>query len=190
MKGLRLILNIVLGLAVLGLIYTLVFTIKEPIDFEDEKAKRISALEYKLDKIRQSQMAYKNLYEEYAGTWDTLITVVKNDSFVVEKVIGNPDDSTVVTKREKVSIAILDSLFAGSTDQVDSLPYVPNVDGGIKFDLQADTIMRNQVIIPAFEVSVPYTDAFQGMVKKYYATKLEEAFKVGSITEGHTNISY
>lgn len=189
MKGLKLALNVVLGLAVLGLIYLLVNTVKEPIDFENEKAKRISALEYKLDKIRQSQIAYKNLYTEYASTWDTLITVVKNDSFQVSKVIGNPDDSTVVTKTEIIKVSILDSLFAGNSSTADSLPYVPNV-AEIKFDIQADTIMRNQVIIPAFEVSVPYTDAFKGLLKKYYATKVGEAFKVGSIKEGHTNISY
>ena len=189
MKGLKMGLNIVLLLIVGYLLYTLVNTVKEPIDFEVEKEKRIEALTSKLETIRASQIAFKNLYTEYASDWDTLVTVVKNDSFQVAKVIGNPDDSTVVTKTEIIKIAILDSLFGGNTVQADSLPYVPNVNG-IKFDIQADTIMRNQVIIPAFEVSVPYTDAFQGMIKKYYATKLTEAFKVGSIEDGHTNISY
>ncbi len=189
MKGLKIGLNIVLLLIVAYLTYTLVLTVKEPIEFESQKAIRNDALISKLEKIRQSQTAFKNLYTEYASDWDTLVTVVKNDSFIVSKVIGNPDDSTVVTKTEEIKISILDSLFAGRTSSADSLPFVPNT-SGVKFDLQADTIMRSGVIIPAFEASVPYTDAYQGLLKKYYATKIGQAFKVGSIKEGHTNISY
>ncbi|MGB0931154.1 MAG: hypothetical protein ACPGVB_10280 [Chitinophagales bacterium] len=189
MKGLKIGLNVVLLLIVAFLTFTLVNTVKEPIDFENEKTRRNDALVSKLEKIRQSQTAYKNLYKEYASKWDTLVTVVKNDSFEVSKVIGNPDDSTVVTKVEIIKISILDSLFAGKTSAADSLPFVPNT-AGTTFDLQADTIVRNGVTIPAFEASVPYTDAYTGLKKKYYAQKIGDAFKVGSIKEGHTNISY
>ncbi|MEZ4884256.1 MAG: hypothetical protein R3E32_05905 [Chitinophagales bacterium] len=189
MNGLKIGLNIALLLIVAYLSYALVNTVKEPIDFENEKVRRNEDLISKLEKIRQSQTAFKDLYTEYASDWDTLVTVVKNDSFQVTKIIGNPDDTTIVTKKEIIKISILDSLFAGRTSMADSLPFVPNTNG-IKFDIQADTIVRSGVTIPAFEVSVPYTDAYNGLQKKYYAQKVGEAFKVGSIKEGHTNISY
>ena len=189
MKGLKIGLNIVLLLIVAFLTFTLVNTIKEPIDFENEKTRRTDAVVAQLEKIRQSQTAFKNLYTEYAKKFDTLITVVKNDSFEVSKVIGNPDDTTVVTRTEVIKISILDSLFDGKAAAADSLRFVPYANG-VEFDLQADTITRSGVTIPAFEASVPYTDVFVGLKKKYYAQKIGEAFKVGSVTEGHTNISY
>ncbi len=189
MKGLKIGLNIVLLIIVAFLTLALVNTVKEPIDFENEKTKRTDAVVSQLEKIRQSQTAYKNLYTKYASEWDTLVTVVKNDSFIVSKVIGNPDDTTIVTRTEIIKISILDSLFAGKTSAADSLPFVPYTNG-IKFHIQADTIARSGVTIPAFEVSVPYTDVFNGLKKKYYVQKIGEAFKVGSISEGHTNISY
>ena len=182
----RLILNLLLAVAVLFMGFKLYKTIEEPIVFEKQKKVRDAANIEKLTKIRSSQIAYKTLYGKYAADFDTLLTVIKSDSFDVVKRIGDPNDSTIVVRTEIFKHALLDSLFKGNKTEVDSLPYIPFTKPPQKYDIQADIITKNEVEIPAFEVSAPYKVVYNGMVKRYYADKLNENMQVGSMKDGTT----
>lgn len=187
MNALRYILSVILLAAVCVLGYYLYKAVEEPITFETARVERDAATVVKLKKIRDSQIAFKLLHGTYAPNFDTLITVIKSDSFSVVKQIGDPNDSTKVVKTEVIRKALLDSLFKGDVTQVDELPIVPFTDKKERFKLEAKMITKNEVEIPAFEASTPYETLYNGLIKKYYQQKWGESMRVGSISEGTTS---
>ncbi len=186
MKILRFILNLLLTIAICVVGYFLFLSIKEPIDFERESNLRKDAVITKLKKIRSAQLAHKDIHGRFCGDFDTLINMIKTDSFNVMKVIGDPNDSTVVVTQEMVKVSMLDSLFEEQPELVDALPKVPYTKDA-DFDIDARMITKNEVEVPAFEVSVPYEILYDGLIKKYYQDKVGYDLKVGDIYEGTTS---
>lgn len=160
-------------------------SVKEPIEFDRLSAAREEAAIEKLVKIRNSQIAYKSKYGKYASTFDSLKMFLKKDTMMVEKIIGDPNDSTVVVTKEMIPIVVLDSLFKRKTHLVDSLDKVPYTNNS-KFTLESDVIVKNEIEIPAFEVGTPYTTLFKGLVPKYYKNRWYDKLAVGSIKDGTT----
>ncbi len=161
-------------------------TIKEPIDFNKEKAVRDEVVVKRLEKIRDSQLVFKQLHGKYANSFDTLITVLNNDSIEITKTIGDPNDSTIQVKIEKFKKAIKDSLFKGDDRNImDDLAVVPGVDGE-QFYMMADTIRKNNVLVYAFESGVPYKNLYKGMIPKYFDNLKDDTLRVGNIKEGTT----
>ncbi len=185
MNIIKLILNLLLLAGVVYLGYTLYNSIKEPIVLEAEKDKRRTATIEKLKDIRKAQIAFRKQTGAFAGDFDTLLTLIKTDSFDVVKTIGDPNDSTIVVKKELVKKSILDSLFKGDSRKVDALPKVP-VGDDLEFRIRSRMVEKNAVEIPAFEVSVPYDDLYKGIKKKYWLDLEGEKLKVGDIREATT----
>jgi hypothetical protein len=77
--------NLVLG-------YLLVDSISQPIRFQHEQRARYNRTIERLKDIRTAQLAYRSVYGEFTGSFDTLINFVKNDSFRVVMAIGFEDD--------------------------------------------------------------------------------------------------
>jgi hypothetical protein len=73
-------LQIVLIIVALGLAYLIYKSIQDPIDFEKAREQRYAATIQRLKDIRKAQLAYKDVYGKFTGSWDTLIDFVKNDS--------------------------------------------------------------------------------------------------------------
>lgn len=186
MKILRLILNLALTLAIIYVGYQLYKSIEEPILFEQEQTLRNDATISKLKKIRSAQLVYKAKNDVYASDFDTLIQFIKNEDIDVVKIIGDPNDSTVVVRRETVKIPVIDSLFSGNVTKADSLPYIPYNNSGAKFKLRAKMITKNEVELPAFRASVPYNVLYEGMKKKYYSELDGLTMRVGSLKDGTT----
>ncbi len=185
MTAIRLILNLLLALLAGYLSYQLYETIKEPIDFNNAKVERDAAVISKLKDIRRSQVTYKSLNGKFAASFDSLKLCMKNDSIEFIKIIGDPDDTTQVVERITTKIAIRDSIFKGNMQRIDSLSYLPSfAQRGKEFDLQAKMITKNEIEIPAFEASVPYEVLYDGLVEKYYADKVGEVMRVGSLKDG------
>jgi len=185
MKAIRILLNLLLLAGVIVVGYNLYKTVEEPIVFEQKRAVRDDAAIAKLQKIRQAQIIFKNKYGVYANSFDTLITVIKNEHLEVIKQIGDPNDSTQVSKTVVTKIAIIDSLFKGDAKAVEDLPLVPFTNNE-KFGIVAQMIKKNDVEVPAFEVKTPYTSLYNGLIKKYYLNKVGKSMKVGSLEEGTT----
>lgn len=186
MKALRYIINLLLLIAIVFIGYSLVKTVEEPIAFEKAKEIRDDAVIGKLKKIRSAQLAHKEIYGKFTGSFDTLIQTIKTQNFDVVKQIGDPNDSTVVAQAVVTKKPIIDSLFDGKEELVDNLPYVPFSDGKEKFSIEQGAALKNGLTIPAFEVKTPYEVVYAGLVKKYYANKIGKSIKVGSLTEGTT----
>ncbi|OWY25074.1 hypothetical protein C7N43_17530 [Sphingobacteriales bacterium UPWRP_1] len=190
MNTLRLVLNLVLIVVIALLAYLLIASIQEPITFQKEKAKRNAAAIERLKQIRGAQLAFKGKYNRYCGNFDSLVNMVKTDSFEVIKVIGDPNDSTVVVKKEVSKKAMIDSLFAGNVKAAEEMPIVPFGKNNERFSIQATKITKSNTEIPAFEVSAPLKVIYSGLPAKYYADKYNDNMRVGSITDGTTTGSW
>lgn len=150
----RLVINLILAAIVLGLVWVLIGSIREPIAFKAEKDKRERAVVDKLIQIRQAQEAFRTIKEGFAPDFDSLSYVLKNDSFMIIKVIGDPDDPNFtgeITYDTSYSSAF-DSIQAMNIN-LDSLRYVP-FSSGTEFDIQADTITYQSTTVEVVEVGV------------------------------------
>lgn len=88
----RTIIQIVLGVAILGLAYVLYNSIQKPMRFDNEYIKRRDACAEKLKAIRTLEDAYKLTYGRYTGSFDTLITrLMTEDSMKVVSKVTNYD---------------------------------------------------------------------------------------------------
>lgn len=157
----RLIINLVLLALVALLIWVLIGTIREPIAFKAEKEKREDAVVAKLKLVRQTQELYRGVTGKFAGHFDTLATVLKNDSFRIIQVFGDPDDPN------NVGAIVYDTLYKSAYDSIrvlginlDSLSYVP-YGGGERFRIAADTITYQKTLVNVVEVGVLY-NVFMG----------------------------
>ncbi|MCB0634162.1 MAG: hypothetical protein R2824_21365 [Saprospiraceae bacterium] len=161
----RLVINLFLAAVVVGLVWLLISSIREPIAFQSEKERRERAVIDKLMEIRTAQDLFRNITDGFAPTFDSLSDVLKNGKFAVISVIGDPDDPNFTGE------IIYDTTYSPAIDSIralginlDSLPYVPYGHGAI-FDIAADTITYQKTIVPVVEVGVqrkvfmgPYAD--------------------------------
>lgn len=108
MKG-RTIIQILLGVVIVGLAIVLYNSIMKPVRFDNEYTKRRDACAEKLKAIRTLEEAYKVTYGTYCGSFDTLINrLMTEDSMkVVSKVINYdkiPADVDINETPEKEAI--------------------------------------------------------------------------------------
>jgi len=184
MKIVRIVLSIALVLLCVFLVHQLYKTIEEPIVFEELKAERDEAVISKLEYLRDLQLAFRAEADSFADDWDKLALFIASDSISYDKIIGDPNDTTVVSKTITIKIPAKDSL-KNDRFSFDSIAYVPF--SNKKFDIQAGTIVKNELDVRAFEISTPYTVIYNGLIQKYYADKINEVIRVGSMKDGTTS---
>lgn len=151
----------------------------KPINFNEQKDIRYKEVIQKLKEIRTAQMAYKEVKGSFAKNFDDLLYVIKNEKLMLVKVVGNPDDTTQVIRRDTLYVPVRDSLFAPAY-RVDSLPYIP-FGNGEKFSIDAGEIERGKVRVQVFEVRASNEIILNGLDEKYYDKK--KGLQVGSMTE-------
>lgn len=151
----RLVINLFLAAIVIGLVWLLITSIREPIAFQAEKDKRERAVIDKLMEIRTAQDLFRNITDGFAPTFDSLAYVLKNGKFAIVSVIGDPDDPNFTGE------IVYDTTYQPAIDSIvalginlDSLPFVP-YGNGAKFDIAADTLTYQKTIVPVVEVGVP-----------------------------------
>jgi len=185
MKAIKIGLALLLLAANVFMGFKLVETIKEPIDFERISGERVKDAVSTLEDIRATQLAYRGMHGSYTASWDTLISFARDSSIVFEKIIGDPNDSTVTVVRDTITVSVKDSLFKGDMNRINNLNRVPHT-ADAKFEMSAAIITKNEVEIPAFEATVPYRVLFNGLDGKYYKDKWYDNLKVGDINLGTT----
>lgn len=197
----------ILILAIIILGYLVVESIMRPIRFQRQVEEREEVTINKLMDIREAQKAYKDVYNKYTGSFDTLTTFLRNDSFTVTKAIGTiPEEwleelglekAREKAIREKVIIreitkrSVMDSLF-GETYPVDSLKYVPYTDGKV-FEIESSEILTSSnLMVQVVEVKAYYDDLLKGLNKQLIANYKDQrvtltgfpGIKFGSLEEG------
>lgn len=189
--------QIVLAILIVVIGYFVVESIMKPIRFEKEKNKRYDVTIQRLKDVRTAQVAYRSRFNKYTGSFDTLITFLKEGEFKVVKQIGSEDDSLAVALkkvyRDTIRVAVRDSLFKNFP--VDSLRFVP-FSGGVQFELAAGELETgSKVKVKVFECKAHNDVILNGLDRQEIinmndlAKKLEKyaGLKVGSMTEATNN---
>lgn len=164
-------------------------SIKDPVDFMNEKERRYKYVIQNLKDIRTAQLAYKSSKGVYATRFDSLINFVRLDSFKVVKAIGMVPDTLTEMEALELGLVSRDTTMAAVQDSIfgtrylkdhhgefflDSLPYVP-FGGGATFDMQTGEIERGSVSVQVFQV----------MDSKPFDKK--QVLKVGSLADPSTS---
>lgn len=195
----------VLIIVVLG--FLIVESIMEPIRFNQEVEVREKATIKRLVEIREAQKAYKDIYKQYTGSFDTLISFLDTSSFQVVKAIGDIPEEWLeqmgfdkartkaladgIITRDITQVPVLDSLF-GTGFNSDSLQYVPYTQD-VRFELEAGEILTSSnLTVQVVEVFVMYDYLLNGMDAQLIANYKDEKMKIvgfegvkfGSMEEG------
>lgn len=189
----------VLPVAIIFLVYLLVGSIMEPVNFNKEVDKRKEVAIDRLKSIRTLEVSYKSKYGKFTASIDSLIDFYNNDQITVVRQIGSMDDSLAVAqkrvRRDSIKIAVRDTLLKDKPSFViDSIRYIP-FSGGKEIQLAADVKLVSGVNVPLFEGCIPFDDLLVGLDKQLIINLKAEkedmgrypGFKVGSVTTPNNN---
>lgn len=204
----RTIIQILLIVVAIGLTYFIYKGIQDPIDFEKAKEERYEATIEKLKDIRKAQLAYKDIYGRFTGSWDTLIDFIKYDSVRNVRKIGELTDSMIEAKiterkavqmgliiRDTVRVSVKEALFSPDYNP-DELKYIPVPDTTAEFLLGQNVITTGSGIkVPVFEAKAHNNIILRGLDRQYVINMNEQrrlnekypGLKVGSLTETVNN---
>jgi len=204
----RTIIQILLAVVALGLVYFIYKGIQNPIEFEKAKDERYQATIERLKDIRKAQLAYREVYGRFTGSWDTLINFVKYDSLRNVRKIGELTDSMIeaglterramregLIIRDTVRESVLETLF-GPSFNPESLKYIPLPDTTAEFLLGANVITTGSGIkVPVFEAKAHNNIILRNLDRQFVINlneqrRLNEKYpglKVGSLTEAVNN---
>ena len=138
------------------LVYMLVNSIKEPIAFGDAKSMRKDAVSAKLQQVRSAQEIYRSIKGEFAGDFDQLASVLKNDSIPFVKRLPDPafpdQDDKFIT--DTTFTPAIDSIVAMGINP-DSLRFIPFTDGA-SFYIKSDTVEYQSTNVNVVEVGTTW----------------------------------
>lgn len=195
----RTLIQIVLGVVILGLIFWLYRSMSNPVKFDNEFTKRRDACAEKLKAIRTLEEAYKNTYGCYTGSFDTLFNRLMNEDSmsVVNKNINYdklPKDEDFdlnnLSESEQIKAGYVSRVtayvnpieylrenkkFTLTDEEILNLRYVPYPrDKKYDFTLQAGFIEKSGYQMPVFECLVEMKDLLQDLDHQMVINKLAE----------------
>jgi len=189
--------QILLAILIVVIGYFVFESIMAPIRFKKEKDKRYEVTIQRLKDVRTAQLAYRSRFNKFTGSFDTLITFLKEGEFKVVKQIGSEDDSVALAQgkvyRDTIKVAVRDSLFKNYA--VDSIRFVP-FSGGIQFELAAGELETgSKVKVKVFECKAHNDVILKGLNRQEIINindlqkKLERypGLQVGSMIEATNN---
>ena len=191
------IINIALAVIAHVLVYLVYRSISEPVVFENTRKEREIQVVQNLKDIRSTQILFKQTYNRYTGSFDSLIEYVKTGELPVVNIVADPNDTTFTkTINDTVGyVKVIDSLFGKRENfDINSIRVVP-FSQGEEFELQAGYIKRGGLKVAVFEAKTPYSaylwDLDHQRVNNLRAEQedLEKyaGLKVGSMDEASTN---
>lgn len=203
----RKVIQVLFILIIIVLGFLIVESIMEPIRFNQEVEVREKATIKRLVEIREAQKAYKDIYKQYTGSFDTLISFLDTSSFQVVKAIGDIPEEWLeqmgfdkartkaladgIITRDITQIPVLDSLF-GVGFNSDSLRYVPFTEN-VTFEMEAGEILTSSnLTVQVIEAFVMYDELLNGLDGQLIANYKDERMKIvgfegvkfGSMEEG------
>lgn len=204
----RTVIQIVLFIIAVVLTFAIYRSIQRPIEFEKAKKVRYEATIQRLKDIRKAELAYKDVYGKFTGSWDTLINFVKYDSVRNVKAIGELTDSMIeagisekkaiklgLIIRDTVKENVLKAVF-GKTYPIDSIKYVPVPGEPTEFHLGATIITTGSGIkVPVFEAKAHNNVILRGLDRQLVINLNDQrrtngkypGLKVGSLVEANNN---
>ncbi len=202
------VLQISLFIVALILAYFIYQSIQKPIQFEKAKKARYDVTVERLKDIRKAELAYKDVYGKFTGSWDTLINFVKHDSIITVRKIGELTDSMIeagITEkkaiqmgmiiRDSARVSALEAIFGKSYD-ANNLKYVPVPGEPSEFHLGANVVVTGSGIgVPVFEAKAHNNVILRGLDPQLIINlndqrRMNEKYPgllVGSLTEAVNN---
>ena len=160
--------QIILAVAIVGLIYVIYVQISTPIRFDKEtKAKKAQVID-RIKDIRTAQRAFKSKYQHFTASFDSLSAFVLPDTLELERKIVDEDDSAAMAMLkksgkkniEKFKIAVIDTIFAPkkvTRQDVENFRFIPGTGNKAQFIMEAGIITtESKVVIPVVECRAPY----------------------------------
>ena len=204
----RTVIQIVLFIVAVVLAYLIYQSIQRPIDFDKAKKVRYDATIERLKNIRKAELAYKDVYGRFTGSWDTLINFVINDSVKNVRKIGELTDSMLAANisekkaiqlgliiRDTIKESVQDAVFGKNFD-AEQLKYIPVPDTVAEFHLGATVITTGSGIkVPVFEAKAHNNVVLRGLDRQLVINLNDQertnekypGLKVGSLTETINN---
>ncbi len=204
----RTVIQILLVVAAVVITYFIYQSVQRPIEFDKAKEARYAVTIQKLKDIRKAQVAYKDVYGKFTGSWDTLVDFVAHDSVRNIRAIGELTDSMIDAKitekkaiqmgliiRDTVRVSVIEALFGGNYD-ANSLRYVPVPGEPTEFHL-AQTILTtgSGIKVPLFEAKAHNNVILRGLDEQLIINLNDQrrtndkypGLKVGSLEEANNN---
>ena len=160
--------QIILAVAIVGLVYVIYVQISTPIRFDNEtKAKKAQVID-RIKDIRTAQRAFKSKYQHFTASFDSLSAFVLTDTLELERKIVDEDDSAAMAMLkksgkkniEKFKIAVIDTIFAPkkvTRQDVENFRFIPGTGNKAQFIMEAGIITtESKVVIPVVECRAPY----------------------------------
>ena len=160
--------QIILAVAIVGLVYVIYVQISTPIRFDKEtKAKKAQVID-RIKDIRTAQRAFKSKYQHFTASFDSLSAFVLTDTLELERKIVDEDDSAAMAMLkksgkkniEKFKIAVIDTIFAPkkvTRQDVENFRCIPGTGNKAQFIMEAGIITtESKVVIPVVECRAPY----------------------------------
>ena len=160
--------QIILAVAIVGLVYVIYVQISTPIRFYKEtKAKKAQVID-RIKDIRTAQRAFKSKYQHFTASFDSLSAFVLTDTLELERKIVDEDDSAAMAMLkksgkkniEKFKIAVIDTIFAPkkvTRQDVENFRFIPGTGNKAQFIMEAGIITtESKVVIPVVECRAPY----------------------------------
>ena len=160
--------QIILAVAIVGLVYVIYVQISTPIRFDKEtKAKKAQVID-RIKDIRMAQRAFKSKYQHFTASFDSLSAFVLTDTLELERKIVDEDDSAAMAMLkksgkkniEKFKIAVIDTIFAPkkvTRQDVENFRFIPGTGNKAQFIMEAGIITtESKVVIPVVECRAPY----------------------------------
>lgn len=189
--------QILLGVAIIGLAITLYMSIMKPVKFDNEFNKRRDACAEKLKAIRTLEEAYKNTYGCYTGSFDTLFNRLMNEDSlkVVNKNINYdkiPEDVEIeeMTEVDQIKAGYVTRIteyvnpienlrksgkFKLTDEEILNLRYVPYPrDQKNEFELKSGFIEKSGYQLPVFQCLVNMDVLLSDLDEQLVINKLAE----------------
>lgn len=160
--------QIILAVAIVGLVYVIYVQISTPIRFDKEtKAKKAQVID-RIKDIRTAQRAFKSKYQHFTASFDSLSAFVLTDTLELERKIVDEDDSAAMAMLkksgkkniEKFKIAVIDTIFAPkkvTRQDGENFRFIPGTGNKAQFIMEAGIITtESKVVIPVVECRAPY----------------------------------
>jgi hypothetical protein len=166
------ILQIILGIAIIILVYFIWESVQKPIRFNKEKNAREDVTINKLKDIRTIQILYKDKYGKFTGSFDTLMHIQ--------------------TTYKKVTDSLKNSLLTKDIDRLRYIPYTRDAE----FVMGASEVTTgSKVKVKVFEVYALYDTLLKDLDKQLVINYIDErekivhfpGLKVGSLKEATNN---
>jgi hypothetical protein len=202
------VLQILLFIVAVVLSFFIYKSIQRPIEFDKAKKARYDATVQRLKDIRKAEIAYKDVYGKFTGSWDTLINFIKNEQIVTVRKVGELTDSMVeagisekkavqmgLIVRDSVRVSALEAIFNKGYN-ADNLKYIPVPGEPSEFQLGATVIITGSGIgVPVFQAKAHNNIVLRGLDEQLIInlndkSRTNEKYPgllVGSLTETVNN---